>query len=365
MITMGRSISFTLEMAWKGLLTVLALFFLTYVIADEFGYDEDDHWHEDDHYGDDHYEDDHYEDEYSAYGPSQQGSRYGNGYGGYGGYGGGGYGRGYGRGGRGYSGFDGPQRGVRYGPGYSGLRKNGPGYGYKGSSQFYKDGVFGGKGPHIAGGRFGLGRAGIKSALAPITNAALHGNFNPLGNYGYGGYGGLENYAGKEINRYRLNKGLHALNPDDLDGDGEDDHLTHTKHKIDDYLAKQWLMGKRKLTVSVDYGNMPLEYQYLGQYHGFPNPIAGTPLGKVFGLPVKSRKNHVPVKTPNKGNKSYGNNYGNNRYGGGNNKNGGGNYGGRGGHGGHGGRNPQFRQGQQGQQQSIPNQQQQQHQQQQ
>merc|ERR1719305_657623 len=127
MITMGRSISFTLEMAWKGLFTVLALFFLTYVIADEFGYDEDDHWHEDDHYGDDHYEDD-----YSAYGPSQQGSRYGNGYGGYGGYGGGGYGRGYGRGGRGYSGFDGPQRGVRYGPGYSGLRKNGPGYGYKG-----------------------------------------------------------------------------------------------------------------------------------------------------------------------------------------------------------------------------------------
>merc|ERR1719341_3095185 len=219
MITMGRqlSISFTLEMAWKGLFTVLALFFLTYVIADEYGYDEDDHWHEDDHYGDDHYEDDHYEDEYSAYGPSQQGSRYGSGYGGYGGgYGG----RGYGRGGRGYSGFDGPQRGVRYGPGYSGLRKNGPGYGYKGSSQFYKDGVFGGKGPHIAGGRFGLGRGGIKSALAPITNAALHGNFNPLGNYGYGGYGGLENYAGKEINRYRLNKGLHALNPDDLDGDG-------------------------------------------------------------------------------------------------------------------------------------------------
>merc|ERR1719341_2850598 len=114
MITMGRqlSIKFTLEMAWKGLFTVLALFFLTYVIADEFGYDEDDHWHEDDHYGDDHYEDDHFEDEYSAYGPSQQGSRYGTGYGGYGGYGGGGYGRGYGRGGRGYSGFDGPQRGV-------------------------------------------------------------------------------------------------------------------------------------------------------------------------------------------------------------------------------------------------------------
>ena len=49
-------------------------------------------------------------------------------------------------------------------------------------------------------------------------------------------------------------------------------------------------MGKRKLTVSVDYGNMPLEYQYLGQYHGFPNPIAGTPLGKVCFFKVLTLK---------------------------------------------------------------------------
>merc|ERR1719205_429537 len=72
---------------------------------------------------------------------------------------------------------------------------------------------------------------------------------------------------------------------DDLDGDGEPDHLVETRNKIDDYLAKQWLLGKRKLTVSVNYGNMPLEYQYLNQYHGFPNPLAGTPLGPRFGLP--------------------------------------------------------------------------------
>jgi len=74
-------------------------------------------------------------------------------------------------------------------------------------------------------------------------------------------------------------------NGDDLDNDGEPDHLVETRHKIDDYLAKQWLLGKRKLTVSVNYGNMPLEYQYLNQYHGFPNPLAGTPLGPRFGLP--------------------------------------------------------------------------------
>merc|ERR1719341_1360904 len=54
---------------------------------------------------------------------------------------------------------------------------------------------------------------------------------------------------------------------EDLDGDGEPDHLVETGNKIDDYLAKQWLLGKRKLTVSVNYGNMPLEYQYLHQCH--------------------------------------------------------------------------------------------------
>merc|ERR1719292_81402 len=72
---------------------------------------------------------------------------------------------------------------------------------------------------------------------------------------------------------------------DDVDEDGEPDHLVETRNKIDDYLAKQWLLGKRKLTVSVNYGNMPLEYQYLNQYHGFPSPLAGTPLGPRFGLP--------------------------------------------------------------------------------
>merc|ERR1712025_1315700 len=72
---------------------------------------------------------------------------------------------------------------------------------------------------------------------------------------------------------------------DDVDEDGEPDHLVETRNKIDDYLAKQWLLGKRKLTVSVNYGNMPLEYQYLNQYQGVPNPLAGTPLGPRFGLP--------------------------------------------------------------------------------
>merc|ERR1719233_2370485 len=61
-----------------------------------------------------------------------------------------------------------------------------------------------------------------------------------------------------------LDRGI-IFQGDDLDNDGEPDHLVETRHKIDDYLAKQWLLGKRKLTVSVNYGNMPLEYQYLNQ----------------------------------------------------------------------------------------------------
>merc|ERR1719402_849254 len=73
-------------------------------------------------------------------------------------------------------------------------------------------------------------------------------------------------------------------NPDVMDEDGIPDHLRETQNKIDDYLAKQWLLGKRKLTVSVNYGNTPLEYQYLQQYHGMPNPLQGTPLGDQMGL---------------------------------------------------------------------------------
>merc|ERR1719318_2484162 len=90
---------------------------------------------------------------------------------------------------------------------------------------------------------------------------------------------------------------------EDLDGDGEPDHLVETRNKIDDYLAKQWLLGKRKLTVSVNYGNMPLEYQYPNQYHGFPNPLVGTPMGPRFGLPGPAPMPHFgpPPPPPHQG----------------------------------------------------------------
>merc|ERR1712200_297705 len=45
---------------------------------------------------------------------------------------------------------------------------------------------------------------------------------------------------------------------------------------------------------SVNYANMPLEYQYLSQFHGFPNPAAGTPLGQKFGLTTQKNTYNNP-----------------------------------------------------------------------
>ena len=43
----------------------------------------------------------------------------------------------------------------------------------------------------------------------------------------------------QELNQYRYNQNRPQIDPDDLDQDGEPDHLTATKHKIDEYIAKQ------------------------------------------------------------------------------------------------------------------------------
>merc|ERR1719462_150315 len=58
-------------------------------------------------------------------------------------------------------------------------------------------------------------------------------------------------------------------NSDDF---GADDHLTSSKARLEKYLQKQWQLGKRKLQVQVDFGNVPLEWEYLNQYHGVRHP---------------------------------------------------------------------------------------------
>merc|ERR1719268_414028 len=59
-------------------------------------------------------------------------------------------------------------------------------------------------------------------------------------------------------------------NSDDL---GADEYLTSSKARLEKYLQKQWQLGKRKLQVQVDFGNVPLEWEYLNQYHGVRHPL--------------------------------------------------------------------------------------------
>merc|ERR1719244_1433019 len=67
-------------------------------------------------------------------------------------------------------------------------------------------------------------------------------------------------------------------NSDDL---GVDEYLTSSKARLEKYLQKQWQLGKRKLQVQVDFGNVPLEWEYLNQYHGVRHPLAMTAFGPV------------------------------------------------------------------------------------
>merc|ERR1711988_351497 len=64
---------------------------------------------------------------------------------------------------------------------------------------------------------------------------------------------------------------------DDL---GADEHLTSSKARLEKHLQ----LGKRKLQVQVDFGNVPLEWEYLNQYHGVRHPLAMTAFGPKYGL---------------------------------------------------------------------------------
>merc|ERR1711928_15264 len=70
-------------------------------------------------------------------------------------------------------------------------------------------------------------------------------------------------------------------NSDDLEAD---EQLSSSKARLEKYLQKQWQLGKRKLQVQVDFGNVPLEWEYLNQYHGVRHPLAMTAFGPKYGL---------------------------------------------------------------------------------
>merc|ERR1719474_2536245 len=97
---------------------------------------------------------------------------------------------------------------------------------------------------------------------------------------GLGGMGmlGLLNLLGGSED---LMEDTRDQNSDDL---GADEYLTSSKARLEKYLQKQWQLGKRKLQVQVDFGNVPLEWEYLNQYHGVRHPLAMTAFGPKYGL---------------------------------------------------------------------------------
>merc|ERR1711972_65947 len=101
-----------------------------------------------------------------------------------------------------------------------------------------------------------------------------------FGGMGMGGLGmlGLMGFFGGGED---LMEDTRDQNSDDL---GADEHLTSSKARLEKYLQKQWQLGKRKLQVQVDFGNVPLEWEYLNQYHGVRHPLAMTAFGPKYGL---------------------------------------------------------------------------------
>merc|ERR1719268_476296 len=98
--------------------------------------------------------------------------------------------------------------------------------------------------------------------------------------FGLGGLGGLGlmDFFGSGED---LIEDIGDQNSDDLEAD---ERLRSSKARLEKYLQKQWRLGKRKLQVQVDFGNVPLEWEYLNQYHGVRHPLAMTAFGPKYGL---------------------------------------------------------------------------------
>merc|ERR1719188_2668684 len=116
---------------------------------------------------------------------------------------------------------------------------------------------------------------GLGSGMGMMPQA-----FGGMGMGGLGGLGmlGLMNFFGGGED---LMEDTRDQNSDDL---GADEYLTSSKARLEKYLQKQWQLGKRKLQVQVDFGNVPLEWEYLNQYHGVRHPLSMTAFGPKYGL---------------------------------------------------------------------------------
>merc|ERR1712240_763130 len=115
---------------------------------------------------------------------------------------------------------------------------------------------------------------GMGSGMGMIPQA-LGGMMSGLG--GMGMLGLMNLLGGSED----LMEDTRDQNSDDL---GADEYLSSSKARLEKYLQKQGQLGKRKLQVQVDFGNVPLEWEYLNQYHGVRHPLAMTAFGPKYGL---------------------------------------------------------------------------------
>merc|ERR1719173_330206 len=130
---------------------------------------------------------------------------------------------------------------------------------------------------------FGMGMMpGMNTGMTQAMGMGLGMMPQALGGMvpGLGGMGmlGLMNLLGGGED---LMEDARDQNSDDL---GADEYLTSSKARLEKNLQKQWQLGKRKLQVQVDFGNVPLEWEYLNQYHGVRHPLSMTAFGPKYGL---------------------------------------------------------------------------------
>merc|ERR1719370_2104083 len=143
-----------------------------------------------------------------------------------------------------------------------------------------------GMGMTLPGMGMSLGAApGMGMSMTPGTNMgmvqglgmALGMGMMPRAFGGLGTLGLMDLLGGGED----FMEDMRDQNSDDLEAD---EQLSSSKARLEKYLQKQWQLGKRKLQVQVDFGNVPLEWEYLNQYHGVRHPLAMTAFGPKYGL---------------------------------------------------------------------------------
>merc|ERR1712243_282577 len=164
-----------------------------------------------------------------------------------------------------------------------------PGYGSGPMSAPQFCAPYGGFGPFVGGlgGYYGRSYGGFGGQMRPSGRYGVFGNKYGGAGMNFGGFGGK--YGGfYPFGDYE--DMFDDRNDDDFLADlygvdqEDDEHLTSTSARLEKYLQKQWQLGKRKLQVQVDFGNVPLEWEYLNQYHGVRHPLSMTAFGPKYGL---------------------------------------------------------------------------------